>query len=138
MRGTWDRRRSTAVAIGGVAGAALRWAVLTTVEPGSFPWPVLVINIVGSLLLGAVLAEEWVHPSARLVLHDLAGIGFCGGLTTFSTFAVEIVDLTRDGHLGTAVVYGVASVGGALIGIVVGAAALRRGRAVTLPLEEQP
>jgi len=126
------------VAIGGVAGAALRWAVLTTVEPGSFPWPVLVINIVGSLLLGAVLAEEWVHPSARLVLHDLAGIGFCGGLTTFSTFAVEIVDLTRDGHLGTAVVYGVASVGGALIGIVVGAAALRRGRAVTLPLEEQP
>ena len=138
MRGTWDRRRAAAVAIGGAAGAALRWAVLTTVEPGSFPWPVLVINIVGSLLLGAVLAEEWAHPSARLVLHDLAGIGFCGGLTTFSTFAVEIVDLSRDGRLGTAVIYGVASVVGALAGIVVGAAALRRARAVTLPLEEQP
>jgi CrcB protein len=96
------------------------------------------VNLVGSLLLGALLAEESAHPSARLALHDAGAIGFCGGLTTFSTFAVEIVDLVRDDRVGTAAVYGVLSVVGAVGGVVVGAWLLRRVRAGALPLEEQP
>lgn len=138
MTGAWDRRRAAAIAAGGAAGSAARWAVFTTIDTGRFPWPVLVLNIVGSVLLGVLLAEEWAHPSARLLLHDLGGIGFCGGLTTFSTFAVEVVNLIDDGHGDTAVLYGGASLAGAIGGIVVGAGVLRRAHALTLPLEEAP
>lgn len=111
---------------------------MASVAPGQSPWPVFAINIVGSILLGVLLAEEWTHPSARLLLHDAGGIGFCGGLTTFSTFSVEVVDLARDGDSVTAAVYALASVTAAIAGIVAGAGILRRLRALTLPLEEQP
>lgn len=123
------------IAIGGALGAALRWAVVTTVDPGAFPWPVLAVNVLGSVVLGVALADEWRHPNARLVLHDGVGIGFCGGLTTFSTFAVEVVELTRDGDTATAAAYVAASVLTTVAGVAVGAAALRRFRAVTLPVE---
>jgi fluoride exporter len=127
-----------AIAVGGVAGAGLRWAVLASVDAGRFPWPVFALNVAGSLILGVLLAEEWSHPRARLVLHDAGGIGFCGSLTTFSTFSVEVVDLYDDGDVGIAVVYTVASFTATIAAVVAGAAALRRLRALTLPLEEQP
>ena len=138
MGPSWDRRRVAAVALGGAAGAGLRWAVLTSIEPGRFPWTVLGLNVVGSVLLGGLLAEEWTHPQLRLLLHDAGGIGFCGGLTTFSTFAVEVVDLARAGDAVVAAVYGAASLLAAVAGVVCGATALGRLRAVELPLEEEP
>lgn len=138
MRGDWDRRRAVAIAIGGAAGAALRWAVVTAFNAGAFPWPVFTLNVVGSVLLGVFLAEEWSHPAGRLLLHDAGGIGFCGGLTTFSTFSLEVVNLARQCDTGTAVIYAVTSVAAAIAGVVAGAAALRRMRALTIPLEEQP
>jgi len=138
----WDGRRIVAVATGGAAGAGVRWAVVaaTAGSTGTFPWPVLAVNVVGSLLLGLLLASA--RPvdadARRVLLHDAGGIGFCGGLTTFSTFTVEIAALVRDGNAGTAAAYAVASVASGLAAVVVGAAALHRVRAVTTPLEEQP
>ena len=127
-----------AVAAGGSVGAGVRWAVVAAGPHTTFPWMVLAVNVAGSFVLGMVLAEEWTHPRAHLALHDVLGIGFCGGLTTFSTFAVEIVDLGRAHHAGLAVVYGTVSVASALAAIVLGAALLRGVRAVVLPLEEEP
>lgn len=138
MRGAWDRGRVIAIAGGGAAGAGLRWAVVTSVDPGRFPWPVFVLNVVGSVLLGALLAEEHRRPSARLLLHDAGAIGFCGGLTTFSTFSVEVVGLLRDGHALMGTAYAGGSVAAAIAGVLAGAAALRQVRAVTLPVEEAP
>ena len=134
----WDRQRATAIALGGIAGASLRWIVVTSVGAGRFPWPVLAVNIAGSVLLGMLLAEEWSHPSLRLLLHDAGGIGFCGGLTTFSTFSLEVVNLARAGDTTIAALYAVASVVGAVAGVTLGASSLRRLRALTLPLEEAP
>lgn len=134
-----DWERIAAIAIGGAAGAALRWAVLTSVTvAGQMPWPVLAVNIAGSVLLGILMAEEWEHPAARLWLHDLGGIGFCGGLTTFSTFSVEIVGLIRDDAIGIAVSYGTLSIVTTIGGVVAGAGALRHVQALMLPLEEEP
>jgi fluoride exporter len=141
MPGFGDGRRhaaAIAIGVGGAAGAGTRWAVLTAFPGGAFPWPVFGVNVAGSVLLGIVLAEEWSHPRARLLLHDGAGIGFCGGLTTFSTVSVEVVDMARDGRPGLAAVYLLTSVAAALAGVVAGAGALRRLRAVELPLEERP
>lgn len=138
MASGWDGWRLAGAALGGAAGAGTRWAVLASVPAGRFPWPVLAVNVVGSVLVGALLAEEWSRRRSRLLLHDVLAIGFCGGLTTFSTFAVEVVDLVTGGHAGTAAVYAAVSVASALAGVAAGASALRRLRAVTLPLEEEP
>jgi CrcB protein len=138
MPAAWDGRRVAAIAVGGIGGAALRWAALATVTAGAFPWPVLAINVAGSFVLGLLLAEEYAHPTARLLVHDAGGIGFCGGLTTFSTFSVEVVNLVRDDHGTSAVLYVLASVIGTIVAVLAGAAVLRRVRAVSLPVEGQP
>lgn len=129
----------TAVAIGGSLGATVRWSVITAVDAGqTFPWPVLLVNILGSFVLGAAMAEEWDHPRKRTLLHDGIGIGFCGGLTTFSTLAVETATMLRDEAVGRALVYLTASVLGAVLAAAFGAWLLRHPRAVSEPLEEQP
>ncbi len=126
------------MAVGGAAGAALRWTVLTSVDAGRLPWPVFSLNLLGSVLLGAFLAEEWRRPSARLALHDVGAIGFCGGLTTFSTFSLEVVDLARDGDTALAIVYVVVSVVASVAGVAAGSGAFRRLRAIRLPVEGEP
>jgi len=72
----------------GALGAVLRYGA-TTLSPR---WGVLVVNIVGSLIGGIALAA--LSGDARLILLT----GFCGGLTTFSTFSVETVQAVLDGH----------------------------------------
>lgn len=90
-----------AVAIGGTIGAGVRWACLRSLDPGAIPWPVLGVNVVGSFVLGLLIGAgdraPVATPGAGRLLHIL-GVGFCGGLTTFSTFAVEVVALGRSGH----------------------------------------
>ena len=70
------------VAVGGAAGAAVRWLVSRAV-PGRRA--TLLVNLAGSLLLG-LLAGAAPAPYALL------GIGFCGALTTFSTCALEVLE----------------------------------------------
>ena len=136
---SWAVPRVVAIASGGAAGATTRWALLAAYpNAGPFPWSVLTVNIVGSLLLGAFLAEEWRHPRLRLLLHDAGAIGFCGGLTTFSTYAVGVVHLLNSDHLATAIAYTLASVLATVIAVIVGAATLRRWRAAGRPVDEAP
>lgn len=97
------------VAVGGTMGAGLRWAVLEATPEAVFPWPVLVVNLVGCALLGALLG-----PGTPRSTRLLVGTGLCGGLTTFSTFAVEVARLLRADDAPTAVAYIVASVVGGL------------------------
>ena len=142
-------RRYLAIAMGGAFGAALRWAVAAAWNHGgAFPWPTFAVNVVGCGALGVVLAEEWGHPRSHLALHDFAGIGFCGGLTTFSTFAVESVDLVDAGRTWLAFRYVVASLAAGLGAYILAGESTRRVRArfgpeaapsaLALPLEEEP
>jgi fluoride exporter len=136
---SWALPRVVAIASGGAAGASARWALLAAFpHAGPFPWSVLTVNIAGSLLLGAFLAEEWRHPRLRLLLHDAGAIGFCGGLTTFSTYAVGVVHLLDSDHLATAIAYTLASVLATLIAVIVGAATVRRWRAAGRPVDGTP
>lgn len=103
------------VATGGAVGAAARWGVVTLAgTDGPFPWWTLLVNVVGCLGLGMFAGAG---RSATL----LGGVGFCGGLTTFSTFTVEVAVLLDDGRPVVGGMYVVASVVTGVGAFVVGA-----------------
>jgi CrcB protein len=77
------------VVLGGAAGAVVRHAVARSLNRGGTPWGTFAVNAAGSLLLGVVLARA--DPATTA----LVGTGFCGALTTYSTFALEVVELPR-------------------------------------------
>lgn len=89
-----------AVAAGGALGALLRWALSTgwTSAPGTIDWAVLLINVVGSALLGVVTVVAARRLSHRPALVAFLGTGLLGGFTTFSTVMVLSLQLANDGH----------------------------------------
>ena len=92
------------VAIGAAVGAPLRYltdrAVQSRLRGGGFPWGTLTVNVVGSFVLGVLVAATAVFgPMAQAVL----GTGLCGALTTYSTFGYETVALSERGEMRTAV-----------------------------------
>jgi fluoride exporter len=96
-----------AIGTGGALGALARYGIGRTwpVTPGEFPWSTLGINVSGSLVLGILVSlviERW--PPTRYV-RPFAGIGICGGYTTWSTFMTETALLVRDDRAGLAVGY---------------------------------
>ncbi len=125
-----------AVALGGAAGAVGRYALSYLVNQAGgavFPWGTLTVNLLGSFLLGfltGLTAESFVSSRARALL----GIGFLGSFTTFSTFAVESLNLLRKGEwvaaLSNLAVTNIAGVVAAFSGLLVSRAlvmSLRRG-----------
>jgi CrcB protein len=105
------------VAVGAAVGAPARYlldAAITARVGTRFPWGTLVVNVLGSLVLG-VLAGGAVDGG----LLALAGTGFCGAFTTASTFTWEVLALGERGEVRRAAAYVVASVA-----VGVGAAAL--------------
>jgi fluoride exporter len=123
----------SAVAVGGALGTIGRYelALAEPVGTGRFPWATFLANMVGSLLLGIALAAFVDGHASSLLFRPLVGVGFCGGLTTFSTWMVESVLLVRDGDPGLAVTYVgvslVAGVAAVAVGIVVTRQVLHRG-----------
>lgn len=92
-----------AIAVGGVLGAATRWAVVEVLPAGRLAVGVLVANTAGSFLVGVVAALA-LHPERRNHPVTLAaGAGFCGSLTTFSTLAVSVANELRDQRVGDGV-----------------------------------
>jgi len=105
--------QAIAVALGGAAGAVARWLVSVRVGAwfgSAFPWATLAVNAVGSFAIGiaAVICTErlGVGPVGR------AGIvvGLLGGFTTFSTFALETLQLGQAGFPWRGAVYAAISV----------------------------
>lgn len=109
------------VFIGGGLGSVLRYGVSVVgmrVLGDGFPWPTLLINIVGSALMGLLTGWLAVQGNAPQALRLFVATGILGGFTTFSTFSLETVLLYERGQLGLAVAYVATSVGvgvGALV-----------------------
>jgi fluoride exporter len=111
-----------AVAVGGALGTLLRVVVARAIPPATngFPGDTLTVNLAGSLILGFVVIAALERGAPSRYFRPLMGTGFCGGLTTFSTFMVELDLLVRAGHAGTAALYFGASLVGGLIAVCVG------------------
>lgn len=98
------------VALGGALGATTRYLAGRYVDSyRSFPVATFLVNVAGCLILGLLSGA-----SMSAQTFALLGTGFCGGLTTYSTFAVESVGLLRIRLTLTSVVYTVASVAAGL------------------------
>jgi len=111
-----------AIAGGGAAGALLRYWISTGVyllAGRNFPYGTLVVNVLGSLLMGFLYIWLLERTLAGATLRAFVLIGLLGAFTTFSTFSMETLNLMEAGHLGKAVM-------NMLISVVlcVGAAAL--------------
>lgn len=112
------------VAVGGTLGVLARWGITRlTLHHETLLWSTVGINVVGSFLLGLLVAEHWFSRDIREGL----GVGFLGGFTTFSTFSAQIVLEVDGGRPGTAVAYLLASVVG---GIAAATAGYVLGRAL--------
>lgn len=90
------------VGAGGCAGSIARFLsqqLIVRYYPSSFPWGTLIVNISGCFIIGVVYAlsdkGNLLSPEMRILLAT----GFCGGFTTFSSFAYENISLLRDGEL---------------------------------------
>ena len=109
------------VALGATAGAVLRQHINEVAAArGLGPWHIAGINIVGSGILGVVAAHSSISHKQRL----LVGVGFCGALTTFSTFSVDVIKFLDAGSVGAALLYvalnNVGSIGAAYAGMQLG------------------
>ncbi|MEU8815519.1 fluoride efflux transporter CrcB [Actinoplanes sp. NPDC048796] len=94
------------VAAGAAVGAPLRYLTDRAFpSPSGFPRGTLIVNVAGSLLLGFLLGLP-VSPT----LTALLGTGFCGALTTYSTFSWETLTLARSDRPQRALVYALTSV----------------------------
>lgn len=87
-------------------------AVMTTVTGPRFPWGTLLINVLGSLVIGLVAgytltpARVAIHPDLRIFLM----VGVCGGFTTFSAFSLQTLELLQTNDVWPAGGYVVSSV----------------------------
>lgn len=102
-----------AVFFGGGLGSLMRYLVntlFTRYTSLNFPYATLLVNITGSFILGLLfvffIQKTSIHPAWRLALT----VGFCGGLTTFSTFSVEVFNILRNGQILTALIYMIVSI----------------------------
>lgn len=110
------------LAAGALLGAYIRYQVTGEgLFVGSLPVSVLVVNVVGSFILGASSAVvSGIGLDERYTI--LIGIGFCGSLTTMSSFAFETVNLVTAGEIATAGADIALNVGASIGAIILGRA----------------
>ena len=99
-----------AVALGGALGSVARFwltAAMVAVTGPRFPWGTLLINVLGSFLIGLLAAITFppvrvaMHPDLRVFLM----VGVCGGFTTFSAFSLQTLELLQSGETWPAAGY---------------------------------
>lgn len=114
------------VIVGAALGAPARYVadvLVTARTEQSFPYGTLAVNVVGSFVLGLVTGLA-LHHGLSPSWQALVGTGFCGALTTYSTFSVEAAGLLRDGRPGAAAAN---LLGSAAAGLLAAAAGLGLG-----------
>lgn len=103
------------VFVGGGLGSAARYGAGLLVAPPThegFPWATFGVNLAGSFLIGLLGPPLSGHDPSLATWRALLVLGFCGGFTTFSTFAVQGFQQLQGGSSGTFLAYAAASVVG--------------------------
>ncbi|MFQ5496486.1 MAG: fluoride efflux transporter CrcB [Nitrosopumilus sp.] len=108
------------LAVGSMLGAFLRYKI--TESPllfNTLPMNVLIVNVIGAFILGAfvVLSQQW-NLDGRYSLF--AAVGFCGSLTTMSSFALDSSNLLENSHYGALAINIVANIGLSITALIGG------------------
>lgn len=108
------------LAVGSILGAFLRYKI--TESPllfNTLPVNVLIVNVAGAFILGifVVLSEQW-NLDERYSLF--AAVGFCGSLTTMSSFALDSSNLLENNHYGTLAINAIANIGLSITALIGG------------------
>lgn len=117
-----------AIALGGALGAVLRHFMngfITQLVGSGFPWGILAINVLGSIVMGVLVAWFALVGDVPQATKAFLTVGILGGFTTFSTFSLDAVLLVERGAYGAAAWYVVGSVALALGGLVAGMALVK-------------
>lgn len=97
------------IAIGGALGALARWGLAELwrgTDAHRIPWPTFSANIAASFILGILIRVVGSSTTGGAeLMFALLGIGFCGALSTMSTFAVELMTMVRHRALVSALGY---------------------------------
>lgn len=112
---------------GGAIGAGARHLVNVACAAawgGRYPWATLIVNVVGSFLMGIVIELAAVRDGG-LELRTFLATGILGGFTTFSAFSSDVVALAARGETLAALVYATGSVALSIIALLGGLAAMR-------------
>jgi CrcB protein len=116
-----------AISLGGTLGALARYGLAAAFPAPArgFPWVTFAVNTSGCLLIGVLMVLAARLRAGRNLVRPLLGPGLLGGYTTFSTYAVEVHRLARDGAAGTAAAYLLGTVGAAVVAVYAGSAVTR-------------
>lgn len=109
------------VASGGAIGALVRYGMIQLtihLHPAPFPLGTLLVNILGSFLIGLMMARYAQHGSETAQLFFVTGV--LGGFTTFSAFSWDILQLLQRGAFVSAAGYVLGSVGLSLLAVFLG------------------
>jgi CrcB protein len=124
------RVRAAAIMLGGAVGALARAGVAEALPhtAGEWPWATFFVNLVGTIVLAWMTTRltEMVAPTR--FWRFLLGTGFCGALTTFSTFQVETIRLARDSGAALAGSYALASLAAGMVLAAAATVVARRRR----------
>jgi CrcB protein len=97
------------VAVGGALGAVLRYLIGNWLSTEQMPWGTLTVNLVGSLLLGALMGVAASSEAISKEMVMFLGVGVLGAFTTLSTFSVDTINLWKDGRISTALLYAIST-----------------------------
>ena len=96
------------VGIGSFFGGALRYLISALMKSScgaGFPWGTLIVNFLGCLAIGVILGLFGRYNGAASAWSLLLATGFCGGFTTFSTFANESLQMIQSGNIWSFIGY---------------------------------
>lgn len=118
------------VALGCALGGVCRFlcvSLVTRYAGDAFPWGTLIVNLIGSFFLGAIFGSGLLANGAEgAQLQAFAGIGYCGGLTTFSAFSLQNYSLLSQNAVGKLSVNILSTVVGCLVAAAGGFALMER------------
>ena len=108
--------------IGGGLGSVFRFLISKYLEisKGSFPWATLIANFIGCFLIGLLLGWGLKNQNLRSDIFLFTTIGFCGGLTTFSSFSMENMLFLKSGDYFSFIAYSLLSLIGGILFVGLG------------------